>query len=148
MSIFQKILAQLRDPKMDYIGKLKNVDLNIENSITKLKKRYPNRVFKNKLKIKNLNIFNLPFKDNSVDEIRAEAFIEHLSFVEEKKFFYEVKRVLKSKGKINFSHGKIYTLPKNIKLVACYHPSPRNVNTGRINEKKMKNLFKKVLRLN
>jgi len=77
-----------------------NIDFD---SITKLKKRYPNRVFKKKLKIKNLNIFNLPFKDNSVDEVRAEAFIEHLSFVEEKKFFYEVKRVLKSKGKINFS---------------------------------------------
>ena len=43
---------------------------------------------------------------------------------------------------------KVYSLPKNIKLVACYHPSPRNVNTGRINEKKMKNLFKRVLRLN
>ena len=52
------------------------------------------------------------------------------------------------KEKINFSHGKIYLLPKNIKLVACYHPSPRNVNTGRINEKKMKNLFKRVLKLN
>ena len=52
------------------------------------------------------------------------------------------------KEKINFSHGKIYSLPKNIKLVACYHPSPRNVNTGRINEKKMKDLFKRVLKLN
>ena len=50
--------------------------------------------------------------------------------------------------KISFSHGKIFELPKNIKLVACYHPSPRNVNTGRINEKKMKSLFKKVLKLN
>ena len=50
--------------------------------------------------------------------------------------------------KINFSHGKIFELPKNIKLVACYHPSPRNVNTGRINEKKMRTLFKKVLKLN
>ena len=52
------------------------------------------------------------------------------------------------KDKVYFSHGKIYTLPKNINLVACYHPSPRNVNTGRINEKKMKNLFKKALELN
>ena len=50
--------------------------------------------------------------------------------------------------KVYFSHGKIYTLPKNINLVACYHPSPRNVNTGRINEKKMKHLFKKALELN
>ena len=51
------------------------------------------------------------------------------------------------KDKVYFSHGKIYNLPKNINLVACYHPSPRNVNTGRINEKKMKHLFKKALEL-
>ena len=61
-------------------------------------------------------------------------------------FFF--KQNYSFKEKINFSHGKIYKLPKNIKLVACYHPSPRNVNTGRINEKKMKNLFKRVLKLN
>ena len=49
--------------------------------------------------------------------------------------------------KIKFSHGAIYNLPNNIKIVGCYHPSPRNVNTGRINEKKMTSLFKKVLKL-
>jgi len=49
--------------------------------------------------------------------------------------------------KIKFSHGSIYKLPNNILLVGCYHPSPRNVNTGRINEKKMTDLFKKTLKL-
>ena len=49
--------------------------------------------------------------------------------------------------KINFVHGKIYKLPNDIFLIGCYHPSPRNVNTGRINEKKMTSLFKKALRL-
>ena len=49
--------------------------------------------------------------------------------------------------KANFKHGGIYNLPNNIKLVGCYHPSPRNVNTGRINEKKMTNLFLKVKKL-
>ena len=48
---------------------------------------------------------------------------------------------------VNFSQGAIYDLPNNIKIVGCYHPSPRNVNTGRINEKKMTSLFKKVLKL-
>ena len=61
-------------------------------------------------------------------------------------FFF--KENYEFKDKLYFSHGKIYTLPKNINLVACYHPSPRNVNTGRINEKKMKHLFKKALELN
>jgi len=49
--------------------------------------------------------------------------------------------------KIKFSHGKIFKVPDNVLLIGCYHPSPRNVNTGRINEKKMTNLFLKVLKL-
>ena len=48
------------------------------------------------------------------------------------------------RNKFKFVHGKSYKLPNNILLVGCYHPSPRNVNTGRINEKKMTNLFKSI----
>ena len=61
------------------------------------------------------------------------------------KYFYKSKHNFTKK--INFAHDKIYKLPGNILLVGCYHPSPRNVNTGRIDEKKMTNLFKKVIRL-
>ena len=56
--------------------------------------------------------------------------------------FYKYNYDLKYKYK--FIHGKIYELPKNIMLVGCYHPSPRNVNTGRINQKKMTSLFKNI----
>jgi len=34
--------------------------------------------------------------------------------------------------KYKFSHGIEYKLPDNKILIGCYHPSPRNVNTGRI----------------
>ena len=61
-------------------------------------------------------------------------------------FFY--KKNFNLIEKMIFEHGKIYNLPNNIKLVGCYHPSPRNVNTGRINEKKMISLFKKIKKLN
>ncbi len=61
------------------------------------------------------------------------------------KTFYKENYNLKEK--INFSHNAVYRLPDNRLLVGCYHPSPRNVNTGRINEKKMSSLFKKVLKL-
>ncbi len=61
------------------------------------------------------------------------------------KYFYKSKYNFNKK--INFAHDKIYKLPNNILLVGCYHPSPRNVNTGRIDEKKMTNLFRKVLKL-
>ena len=49
--------------------------------------------------------------------------------------------------KIKFGHSYIYHLPNNITLVGCYHPSPRNVNTGRINENKMIKLLKKIKKL-
>ena len=45
---------------------------------------------------------------------------------------------------IKFGHSKFFKLPNNILLVGSYHPSPRNVNTGRINVNKMTNLFIKV----
>jgi uracil-DNA glycosylase family 4 len=61
------------------------------------------------------------------------------------KYFYKNKYGLTKN--IQFKHNKIFKLPNNILLVGCYHPSPRNVNTGRINEKKMTSLFKRVLKL-
>lgn len=72
-----------------------NID---QDNLSKLKKRYPLKKFDDSLIIKNYNIFKLPFKDNSVDEIKADGLIEHLSFAEEPKFFYEIKRVLKKNG--------------------------------------------------
>jgi uracil-DNA glycosylase family 4 len=49
--------------------------------------------------------------------------------------------------KFKFGHGKKYNLPDGKILIGCYHPSPRNVNTKRINLKKMKNLFVKAKKL-
>ena len=40
--------------------------------------------------------------------------------------------------------AKSYLLPGNIKLIACYHPSPRNVNTKLVSERMIVNLFKKA----
>jgi len=60
--------------------------------------------------------------------------------------FYKENYFLRNKDYI-FGHGKKYQLPDKKILVGCYHPSPRNVNTGRIDEKKMTYLFKKVLKL-
>ena len=57
------------------------------------------------------------------------------------------KKQFELSSNIKFGHSKFFKLPNNILLVGSYHPSPRNVNTGRINEKKMTSLFKKVLKL-
>ena len=82
---------------------LKNY-INIDQDNFKIiKRRYPNLKKIKNLRIYNYNIFKLPFKDSSVDEIRADGLIEHLSFTEEKKFFFEIKRVIKKNGIIRLS---------------------------------------------
>ena len=54
------------------------------------------------------------------------------------------KKHYKIDTNIKFGHSKFFKLPNNILLVGSYHPSPRNVNTGRIDVNKMTNLFIKV----
>ena len=48
---------------------------------------------------------------------------------------------------IKFGHSKFFKLPNNILLVGSYHPSPRNVNTGRIDVNKMTNLFIRIKKI-
>ena len=43
-----------------------------------------------------------------------------------------------------FGHDQKYTLPDGKILWGCYHPSPRNVNTGRLDKKMMRVLLRKV----
>ena len=57
------------------------------------------------------------------------------------------KKKYNSNLKIQFKHGKSYLLPDNIRLMACYHPSPRNVNTKLISQKMMVNLFNRAKKI-
>jgi len=77
-----------------------NIDID---TIDQIKTRYPHLHFPEDLTIYNYDIFNLPFSDRSVSEIKADSLVEHLPFVDEPKFFYEVKRVLKIGGIFEFS---------------------------------------------
>jgi len=78
--------------------------INIDSDdLETLNQRYPQQEFPEDVKIYDYDIFNLPFSDGSVTEVRADSLIEHLSFAEEPEFFYEVKRVLKPGGIFEFS---------------------------------------------
>ena len=60
--------------------------------------------------------------------------------------FYKQGYFIKNKDFI-FQHGGKYLLPDNKILIGCYHPSPRNVNTRRIDQKKMVKLLNKVKKI-
>ena len=53
--------------------------------------------------------------------------------------FFQIK-----KSDVKFIHGEQYMTKSNQRIIACYHPSPRNVNTKRINEKGMVDLLIKI----
>jgi uracil-DNA glycosylase family 4 len=48
------------------------------------------------------------------------------------------------KKDFKFYHGARYRINENIEIVASYHPSPRNVNTNRLNENKMVKLLRSL----
>ena len=60
-------------------------------------------------------------------------------------------KIYKKKFNINhkfeFKHGKKYLLPVNKILIACYHPSPRNVNTKVVTHAMINSLFKKAIKI-
>ncbi|MBL4711236.1 MAG: methyltransferase domain-containing protein [Gammaproteobacteria bacterium] len=77
-----------------------NIDIDSKETIIK---RYPNIDIPEDLDICQYDIFNLPYEDSSVNEILSDCMLEHLSFLEEKKFFLEMKRVLSSNGRLLFT---------------------------------------------
>ena len=121
------------------------------NDGLKLKSTYITNILKcvppgDKPKIEELNncskyfdseIYNLK-KLKTIIALGKVAFDNCIKFYKKK---YNIKK------KFNFRHGKFYLLPNNINLVASYHPSPRNVNTKLISEKKMTKLLLKVVKI-
>ena len=97
------------------------------------------------LKIELNNCFN--FFDREINNLKNLKVIVALGKIAFDACVYFYKTNYNFKSKIKFQHDKIYKLTDKVLLVSCYHPSPRNVNTGRINEKKMTNLFKKIIKL-
>ena len=59
------------------------------------------------------------------------------------KFFKHIN-YLEKINKLHFTHGAFYKINNKITLCCSYHPSPRNVNTGRINYKKMIYLLNRI----
>ena len=77
-----------------------NID---QDSIAELQRRYPDRKFDAGVIVEDLNIFDLPYAAESIEEVNADAVLEHLSFKDEPRFLYEVFRVLKSGGTFNLT---------------------------------------------
>jgi len=84
-----------------------NIDSETKESILKRYANSDNEIFisylEKNIEVFNYDIFNLPYDDATVDEITCNAFLEHLDFVQERRFFFEISRVMKIGGEFHFS---------------------------------------------
>mgnify|MGYP001167704325 FL=1 len=69
----------------------------------------------------------------ALGKIGFDAYLRHVR----KKYDFKLKD-------FPFGHNKKYLLPNGKMLWGCYHPSPRNVNTGRVNASMMIKLLTNV----
>ncbi len=47
---------------------------------------------------------------------------------------------------VKFAHGSSYRFPGRPTLYACYHPSPRNTNTGKLTEDMLVGVLRRIIR--
>jgi uracil-DNA glycosylase family 4 len=96
-----------------------------------------------------------PFDKPTSDELK-----ECFKYLKEEFILLKNLRIIVTLGKIAFDsclkvfelknkdfrffHGARYRLDNKLEIVASYHPSPRNVNTKRINQTKMIKLLKSL----
>lgn len=94
------------------------------------------------------------------DKPKAEELKKCFKYLSEEISFLENAKVILALGKIafesclklfnlkpsfyKFTHGAEYSINKELKILACYHPSPRNVNTGKLNEMQMIEILNNV----
>jgi len=57
------------------------------------------------------------------------------------------KKKFNMSKKITFKHNKKYLLPDGRILIACYHPSPRNINTKVVTSSMINQLFRKAKKI-
>jgi uracil-DNA glycosylase family 4 len=84
---------------------------------------------------------------NELDNLKNLKVIVTLGKVAFDNCYKIYKEKFDMKQKLKFEHGKDYLLPDGKTLIACYHPSPRNVNTKVITALMINKLFEKAKKI-
>ena len=135
-----------------HLAKISNQPFsNHANDSLKLNSTYITNILKcvppgDKPDLKELNNCS-NFFYNEISNLKKLKVIVALGKVAFDNFIKLYKKNYQISKKLIFKHNKKYLLPDGKVLIGCYHPSPRNVNTGIVNIKMMKDLFIKAKKI-
>jgi uracil-DNA glycosylase family 4 len=90
-----------------------------------------------------------PFLDREVDGLRNVQVVVALGRIGFDAYLNHLRRkgIIKSKAQYVFGHGARYTMPHGMILLASYHPSNQNTNTGKLTEEMFTEIFQQAKKL-
>jgi uracil-DNA glycosylase len=90
-----------------------------------------------------------PFLDREIDGLHQVRVVVALGRIGFDAYLNYLKRreLLPGKKPYVFKHGAVYRMPDGKILLASYHPSNQNTNTGKLNEKMFTKIFRQAARL-
>lgn len=90
-----------------------------------------------------------PFLDREIDGLTQVKVVVALGRIGFDAYLNYLKRrgLVQGKKEYAFRHGAVYRVPDGKILLASYHPSNQNTNTGKLNEKMFTEIFRKAARL-
>ena len=90
-----------------------------------------------------------PFLDRELDALKNVKVVVALGRIGFDAYLNYLKRKgqITSKASYVFGHGAKYKMPNGRILLASYHPSNQNTNTGKLTEKMFTEIFRKAVRL-
>ena len=100
-----------------------------------------NKNFKAFVEVKNVTLSRDKKKAEFPDAVTARG-LKHIN-----ELMNASKKKFNVSKKITFKHNKKYLLPDGRILIACYHPSPRNINTKVVTSSMINQLFRKAKKI-
>ena len=90
-----------------------------------------------------------PFLDREIAGLKQVKVVVALGRIGFDAYLNHLKRqgVLKSKKEYVFAHGARYRMPDGRVLLASYHPSNQNTQTGKLTDKMFRKIFEQVREL-